>query len=173
MSATEATFRWYVVHTHARGEETALRNLLRQGFTAFLPQYRKLRRHARRVDWVRAPLFPRYLFVAMDIARARWRTVSSTLGVNHLVCHGDKPVPVPEGIVEDIRAHVDDNGLVPIEAQVPFQPGEAVQVIAGALADQVGFFECASDEERVILLLDILGRQVKVKLPLASVAPLG
>ncbi len=39
------------------------------------------------------------------------------------------------------------------------------------MVDQLGLFQCATDEDRVILLLDLLGRQVKVKLPLDSVTP--
>lgn len=164
--------RWYVVHTHARAEETALRNLVQQGFSAFLPQYRKQRRHARRIDYVRAPLFPRYMFIAMDIARARWRAVASTIGVTHIVCSGDRPVPLPTAVVEDIRARIDENGLVPVEPKPPFEKGERLQVTGGALADSHGLFECATDDDRVILLLDLLGRQLRVKVPLEAVAPI-
>jgi transcriptional antiterminator RfaH len=167
----DAAMSWYVVHTHPRGEEMAVRNLLRQGFVAFLPQYRKRRRHARRVDWVRAPLFPRYLFLNMDIRRARWWAVSSTHGVNHLVCQGDRPVPVPPGVVDVIQARMDDEGLVPVSPCLQFEQGDSVQVIDGALAGHAGFFECPSGEERVVLLLELLGRQVKVKVPLAAVSP--
>lgn len=169
--AMDSTIRWYVVHTHARAEEKALVNLMRQGFTAFLPHYSKRRRHARRTDYVRAPLFPRYVFVAMDVARARWRALASTIGVAHLVCLGDRPAPVPDGVVEDIRARMDERGLVAVEDEIPFSKGEVVRVTAGPLADQSGLFECASDEDRVILLLDLLGRQVPVKVPLEAVAP--
>jgi transcriptional antiterminator RfaH len=163
--------RWYVVHTQPRGEAAALRHLRRQGFNAFLPEYRRRRRHARRIDWVRAPLFPRYMFVAMDMASARWRAIASTIGVSHLVCNGDEPAPVPEGVVEDIRARVGVDGLVKLEPRNPFRPGDAVRVLVGALADQIGFFQCATDEDRVVLLLDMLGRRVSIKLPLADVAP--
>ena len=38
--------------------------------TTYLPRYLKRRRHARRVDIVAAPLFPRYLFVAIDMTDA-------------------------------------------------------------------------------------------------------
>jgi len=163
--------RWYVVHTQPRGETTASRHLARQGFNAFLPEYLKRRRHARRVDYVRAPVFPRYLFVAMDVAATRWRAIASTVGVSHLVCNGDSPVAVPRGVVEEIRARADDNGLVKLAPRFSFRAGDAVKVIAGALADQVGWFLSASDEERVVLLLDMLGRQVRIKVPLVDVAP--
>ena len=59
--------RWYVAQTHAQAEAKALLNLARQGFQSYLPQYVKRRRHARRVEWVKAPLFPRYLFVRFDL----------------------------------------------------------------------------------------------------------
>jgi transcriptional antiterminator RfaH len=167
----EDTTRWYVAQTHAREEMKALANLQRQGFGVFLPCYRKRRRHARRIDHVRAPLFPRYLFVQMDVARARWRAVSSTVGVTHLVCHGDRPTPVPHGIVEGIRARVGASGLVDIEEKIPFSRGEVVRVTAGPLADQDALFQCATDEDRVILLLDMMGRQVEVKVPLEVIAP--
>lgn len=167
----DALNAWYVVHTHPRGEETAQRHLTRQGFNAFLPQYLKRRRHARRTDWIRAPLFPRYLFVAMDIAMTRWRAISSTVGVSHLVCHGERPAQVPSGVVPDIQQRLDADGLIVIEPEVPFRKGDVVRVTSGALVDQTALFECTSDEDRVILLLDLLGRQVKVKLPLDTVAP--
>ena len=73
--------RWYVVHTQVLGEDRADLNLRRQGFETYLPRYLRTRRHARRVETVARPLFPRYLFVAMDVARDRWRAVQSTFGV--------------------------------------------------------------------------------------------
>ncbi len=162
--------RWYVVHTHAQAEETAHRHLERQGFATFMPRYLKRWSHARRIDWVKRPMFPRYLFVGIDVTTQRWRTITSTFGVSRLVCQGDRPVPVPDGIVEGIMARCDEGGLVSLEPRIPFRRGDKVQVISGALADHVGLFECTSDDERVFLLLDLLGRQVKVKLPVDTIA---
>ena len=69
--------RWYVVSTHVHGERKALFHLTRQGYTAYLPQYFKRRRHARRIDWAPTPLFPRYLFVELDTEHQQWRTCKS------------------------------------------------------------------------------------------------
>ena len=63
--------RWYVVQTQVNGEVKAAQNLLRQGFEIYLPRYLKRRRHARKVDFAAKPLFPRYLFVAIDVAAQR------------------------------------------------------------------------------------------------------
>lgn len=66
---------------------------------------------------------------------------------------------------------MDADGLVPVEHSPPFRRGEVIRITAGALADQVGRFECATDEDRVVLLLDLIGRQVRIKPPLETVAP--
>jgi transcription antitermination factor NusG len=61
--------RWYVVQTQAGAEHKAVMHLARQGFKTYLPRYLKRRRHARRIDVVAVPLFPRYLFVEIDFER--------------------------------------------------------------------------------------------------------
>ena len=89
--------RWYVVQTQVNGEAKAAENLRRQGYEAYLPRYLKRRRHARKMDFTAKPLFPRYMFVAIDMATQRWRSVQSTIGVSRLVTNGDSPAAVPEG----------------------------------------------------------------------------
>ncbi len=157
--------RWYVAQTQARGELRALANLERQGFSTYLPQYHKRRRHARKTDWVRAPLFPRYIFINLDPAAARWRAIGSTIGVAHLICAEDRPLPVPDGVVEDIRARETGEGIVAIDEVPPFAKGEAVRVTTGPLAALVGLFEDMTDGERVTVLFDLLGRQMRVCVP--------
>lgn len=161
--------RWYATHTHARAENLGLAHLRRQGFDAYLPQYLKRRRHARRVDWIPAPLFPGYLFVRMDPAATRWRAIRSTIGVRDLVCLGDMPSAVPEGIVEGLQAREGEGGFVRMDKVSPFAKGDTVQIATGALCDQVGLFDCVTDDERVVVLLNLLGRPLKVRLPAEAV----
>lgn len=162
--------RWFVIHTHASGEARALFNLRRQGFDAYLPQYRKQRRHARRTETVSAPLFPRYLFVRLDMERERWRSILSTFGVHHVVSHGGRPAPVPDGLVEEIRRHEDEAGIIHPHTLRPFKAGEEVRITTGAFAEQVGRFQDLDDQERVTVLLNLLGREVSVRLPLEAVS---
>ncbi len=161
--------RWYAVHTHPKGERMAIDNLARQGFEAYLPVYSKKRRHARKTDYVSSPLFPRYLFVSMDPEVMRWRVIRSTYGVVHLVCHGESPVPVPDGIVEGLRAHEDEKGFVQLDMPLPYKPGDKVEVLDGPLKDLTGIFQSVSDDARVVVLLEMLGRKVSVRLPIDAV----
>src|SRR5919197_1504940 len=96
--------RWYVVQTHAHAEAKALGHLVRQEFTPYLPRYLKRRRHARRIETVAAPLFPRYLFVTIDMVCQRWRSIHSTIGVARLVSNGEGPIPGPGAGIGGIKA---------------------------------------------------------------------
>ena len=159
---------WYVVQTLARSEDRAELNLKRQGFQSYLPKLRRERRHARRREIVASPLFPGYLFVEIDIARQPWRCINGTYGVSHLVCHGNRPSPVPLGVVESLRAREDETGFVTLEPR-RFERGEALRFVSGAMRDCFGLFEGMAARERVIVLLDLLGRKVRVEAPLDAV----
>ena len=156
---------WYVAHTHAGAETKARVNIERQGFKTYLPQYLKSRRHARKTEWVRAPLFPRYIFIWLDAATQRWLSIQSTIGVRQLVCGNGKPLPVPDGIVEELRQSEDESGLIDIGAQQTFAPGEKINITAGPLLDRTGIFQCKSDMDRAVVLLNLLGRNLRVTVP--------
>lgn len=164
---------WYAVHTHAGAETRAVWHLENQGFSVYLPRYLRRRRHARKVDWVPAPLFPRYLFVFMDIAKQRWQAIQSTVGIRYLICNDAGPAEVPEQIIEELRGREDQSGLVDMAQQNRFQPGEKVQVVDGPLLDQIGIFQCRSDGERAVVLLRLLGRDLSVTLPGAALCRAG
>ncbi len=154
--------RWFVVHTQPNAELRAAAHLRRQEFGVYLPTYLKRRSHARRIDTVRRALFPRYLFVEMD-GDARWRPILSTAGVVDLVRVGDRPVPVPSGIIDTLRA-CEKSGCYDDNDAARFTPGQLVRVLAGPFADLVGRVAALADSERVYILLDLLGREVRAKI---------
>lgn len=161
---------WYVAQTQVNGEAKAVQNLLRQGYEVYLPRYLKPRRHARKSDVVAKPLFPRYLFVAVDVTTQRWRSIQSTFGVSHLVTRGDAPAAVPEGVVFALKAREDARGFVKIDVRPQFAPGDKVRVRAGVFMDNAGLFDGMEDHDRVAILLDMLGGKVRVHLDADLVA---
>jgi|MEHZ01.6.fsa_nt_MEHZ011613301.1_3 transcriptional antiterminator RfaH len=165
-----APIRWYVAKTHPNGEQKALFHLQRQGFDVYLPRYLRRVSHARRISWQPRPLFPTYLFVTMSGPDQRWRAIKSTVGVAHLICDERGPLPVLAGIVEALKNEEDDRGLVMTGRKVPFEKGAEVQIMSGAFADHIGRFEGATDDERVVILLDLMGRQVKARVNLDAIS---
>jgi transcriptional antiterminator RfaH len=161
--------RWYVVQTQAHAEGKAVAHLARQGFTAYLPRYLKRRRHARRIETVAAPLFPRYLFVTVDMVCQRWRAIHSTVGVARLVCNSDDPVPVTDDVIATLKAREDGQGFVTLRQRPRFAVGEKVRVLDGVFAECLGLFDGMKDSDRVAVLLDLLGRKVRLVLDEFSV----
>lgn len=162
--------RWYVVQSQPNAELKAIRHLRRQGFESYLPRYQKRRRHARRVETVAAPLFPRYLFVTVDISVQRWRAIFSTVGVSQLVCSGGVPTAISDQVVAALKAREDSNGFVLLDRRPNFRAGDKIRVVDGVFADCLGLYDGMTDHDRVAILLDLLGRKVRVTVDVESVA---
>ncbi|MGH6828642.1 MAG: transcription termination/antitermination protein NusG, partial [Rhizomicrobium sp.] len=160
---TKTGLRWYAVHCRPHREGTAALHLANQHFTTFLPCRDALRRHARRIEKVRRPFFPGYLFIRLDTGRDRWRSINGTVGVVRLVMNDDHPTPAPEGIVETLIAACDGDGNLGWNSE--FKVGQKVRVISGPLTDLVGELEQLTDTQRVRVLLDIMGGRTRVRIP--------
>ena len=160
--------RWYCVYTKQRAEIWARSNLWERGFEVYLPEYHKRRCHARRIDWVRAPLFPRYLFIRADLEERGAHSIVYAPGVQSLVSFSGPPALVPDSVISEMRTHEDTDGLIDIDfgqgAASRFIQGERVRVNRGALLDQVGVFQCREDDHRVVILLKMLGRTVRTRI---------
>lgn len=161
--------RWYVAQTQPNAENKAVTHLSRQGFVTYLPRYLKRRRHARRVDVVSAPLFPRYLFVEIDTAIQRWRSIYSTVGVSQLVCTGDTPTPVSDQVVTMLKARENAEGFIHLDHGPLFRVGDKIRVLDGVFCDCLGLYDGMSDRDRVTILLDLLGRKVRVQVDAEAV----
>ena len=77
---------------------------------------------------------------------------------------------MPEGIIEEIKSRENDTGLVKLFTADRFKRGDSVQVTTGAFSDQIGIFDCADDRERIFVLLQLMGREVRVHLPAEAIA---
>lgn len=162
--------RWYVVQTQPNAELKAVAHLSRQGFDTYLPRYLKRRRHARRVEVVARPLFPRYLFVSIDVTVQRWRSIYSTIGVSSLLGTDDAPLPVAGQVVSTLRQREDDAGFVKLEHRPDFRVGQKIRVLEGVFADCLGLYDGMPDRDRIAVLLDLLGRKVRVLVDVETVA---
>ncbi len=143
------------VHTQPQAETTALENLLRQGYAAYLPRYRAQIRHARRLKTVLRRLFPRYLFAGVDRNAARCRPILSTLAGSDVVRAGDEPIPVATALLDVLRQQEEAGGLDRLAGRQLPRLGKSVRISAGAFEDMIGRLVDLRDEDRVIVLLDI------------------
>lgn len=82
--------------------------------------------------------------------------------MSHLVCQGAAPASVDDSVVNALKAREDEGGFVRLELRAPFSPGDRVRVVDGAFVDSLALVEGVADRERVSILLDFLGRKVRV-----------
>lgn len=161
---------WYAVQTHARAEFKAHDHLRRQNYQIYLPRHAKTIRHARRTQQVLRPLFPRYLFVSLDLTAQGWRSIRSTIGVTDIVCFGDYPASLPPGFIEGLKSQEDERGHIRCAPFKRLRFGDPVVVLNGPFSRLVGICESMTADERVAILLDLLGRKVRVRLDIEAVA---
>lgn len=160
---------WYVIHTKPRQEQRALKNLVSQGYICYLPEMRKqsVRRGVIQIET--EPLFPRYLFIHLDSTNAgkSWAPIRSTLGVSRLVTFGSSPARVAVALIELLQAHTEELAASPKKIH---SSGEAVRIISGPFAGLEAVFEMDDGESRALVLIELLSRPTKIRVPIASLA---
>jgi transcriptional antiterminator RfaH len=155
-----ASTRWYAFSALAHQEATAEANLARQGYSIFVPRLMVTRRRGGRFETKRAWLFPRYGFVALDLERQRWRSINGTFGVSSLVMATERPLPVPTGIVEEMLAAADENGVIDYDRDL--QPGSTVEMVAGPFSGTLATLVRLDGRSRAELLLNLMGGGVRL-----------
>ena len=154
---------WLAVCCKPRQELIAQENLLRQGFYVYLPriQVRK-RRRGKWVDVIEV-LFPRYLFIRIDTVQHSTAPVRSTRGIVGIVRFGGQPAVIPGEVIDDILQREDSASGLRQDNRTLFCAGDPVKLVEGPLADMEGIFAQEDGEERVVVLLELLGKTNKVK----------
>ncbi len=105
----------------------------------------------RRVE-TRPLLFGNYVFIWIEVGwwRARWAP-----GVSRVVLDGEEPGHVSDSIISALKKR-EVNGAI----EVPrggFQLGEAVRIVTGPFVGKVGIFHGQSRDERVVVLMQLIG----------------
>lgn len=152
--------RWYALYTKPKKEYQVNTYLQGQGFETYLPTVR--RKVPRRDRPERVVYFPCYLFARLDLTVVPCSSIVWMPGVRHIVSAGDHPVVVADEIVELIRRRLEKIELV---GYPDLQPGDRVRITAGPLRDLEAIFERPmSAAERVLVLLDVMGRMTPVEI---------
>lgn len=136
-------------------------NLERQGFQCYLPKLRIEKIRRRKAEVVTEPMFPRYLFVRLDLSGQgkSWSPIRSTLGVSQLVHFGTRAAKVDDQLVDLLRSREQAR---PTEAR--FQEGDAVVITDGPFAGIEAIYQTADAERRAMILLEILSKPVRVQI---------
>ena len=157
--------QWYVMYTKPRQEAVALENLQRQNYTVFFPQACVKKRKAGQGSVeVIEPLFPRYMFVNLAVGISDFSKLRSTRGCVDLVKFGGKASTVPLELIELIQSQVDDHDVLNLSILNDLEVGSQVRIAEGPFEGLMGKIAAQKSDQRVVVLLHILGAERGVEL---------
>ena len=142
--------KWYLIKTKPRQEKKAKQNLENQGYVAFFP--------LAKINDRLVALFPSYLFVQLNEKTQNFSPIYSTKGVSYFVKFGLNFAKVPTSVIKFIKAnqHITTEKLINLDK---FKPGDKVQISDGAFKNYLAIFKCYKSDDRVILLMNLLGNK--------------
>lgn len=168
----ECTVAWFCVRTQLKHEHIAAGRLRQFGdVEVFNPRIRFKRATKNGPALVTESLFPGYLFARFD-----WRThltkVHYSPGVNEVVHFGTRWPTIPDPVIQDLQRALGQKELHVVPSHLA--PGDTVKICGGALHGMEAVIsKVLSGQERVLLLMDFLGRQSTVELEAGCVIKQG
>jgi len=164
----DCTPLWYAIYTQCRHEARVESGLQQKGMEVFLPRVTTLSRRRDRRLLLNVPLFPGYLFVRTDLDTSVCLEILKIPGVVRLLGFKGSPAPVPEEIINSVKAIVDCDR--PFYPWPYLQSGSLVRVLDGPLAGAVGVILGRKEKKRrLVVSMELFQRAVAVELDCEAV----
>lgn len=157
-----STKAWFVIHTKPRQEQRALINLTQQGYQCYLPMLTLEKLGRGRLNVVKEPLFPRYLFICLDDSRygQNWAPIRSTWGVVGLVTFGNNPAKIDTILIELLY----QQQSIKEDPQRLFSHGDHLLISDGPFAGLEAIYQMACGESRAMVLIELMGKLAKIQI---------
>jgi transcriptional antiterminator RfaH len=153
---------WYVIYTRPRHEKKVVEELEELKIETFLPQINTLRQWHDRRKYLKAPLFPSYVFVHLKVEQEYFKSLTSE-SVLYFVRTGKKIVPVSNSIIDDIKVIVNTGKDIEVSTE-KFIPGIKLSIKEGPFAGYCCEVVEYQGKKKIIVRVDLLQRSVLVNL---------
>jgi len=154
---------WFILQFKPNSHHQAKKNLTRQGFETFLPLHDTTSRRLSRFINTSKPLFPGYMFIRFDRAGSEWHKINNTYGVSRLITFNSILKSIPTTIVDSLMMRYDLSGkLLPTQK---LKKGDKVTVLKGPFANFIATVEKYEADQRIWILMDLMGRKTKIQTP--------
>jgi transcriptional antiterminator RfaH len=152
---------WFVLQYKANSYHQAVKNLKHQGFETFLPLHNNTSQKKSRFVKTIKPLFPGYMFISLDKTKSNWHKINNTYGVSRLVTFNSTLRPIPSTFVDILKKRYDLSGK--LLSLKKFTKGDQVKVVNGPFTDFIAIVETYGEDQRIWVLMDILGKDTKIQ----------
>ena len=154
---------WFILQFKSNSHNQAAKNLNRQGFETFLPLHDNTSRKLSRFINTTKPLFPGYMFIKFDRAETEWYKINNTYGVSRLITFNTILKSIPNRFIDNLKKRYDSSGkLLPIQK---LKKGDQVTVLTGPFSNFIATVEKYEADQRISILMDLMGRKTKIQTP--------
>ena len=147
--------KWYLIKTKPRQEKIAILNLENQNYHAYCPWALINNKYV--------VLFPGYIFIQLDENVQNWSPIRSTKGVSNFVRFGLSFAKIPNSVIDFIKFN-ELNTADRIKNLNEFKPGDKVQITEGIFKNCIAIFKSFKSDERVMLLMSLMGQQQTINI---------
>lgn len=156
---------WYALYTRHQHEKTAAEVLMAKGFEVLLPLYPAVHKWKDRTKRLSLPLFPCYVFIHSSLDRRL--QIVTTPGVHAFVGVEGRAARIPDAEIDGIRRTIDN--LLHVEPYPFLRSGDWVRVKSGPLEGIEGILVRKTNQCRLVLSVEMLGKSVAVEIDPAVV----
>ncbi len=170
--------KWYVIHTYS-GYEKKVKEMLEKRIKAYkiedhfgevliptedVEEIIRRKKGERQVIKTSRNFFPGYLLIQMDMDNDAWHLVRNTPRVTGFIGSKTKPIPIPDGGIDDLILKIKEGKLRP-KMKMNFEKGDNVVIIEGPFLNFNGIVgEVKPEKARLKVLVSIFGRQTPIEL---------
>ena len=151
---------WYLIKTKSKQEHVAIKNLENQEYFTYCPTVT--------IKNKQIVLFPGYIFIYLHKEKENWSPICSTKGVVNFVRFGLNYAQVPDTVIKFLKSneHIHKEKFNNLKS---FKLGDKIQITDGVFKNCVAIFNSSKPQERVVLLMNILGQQQSITIKQESV----
>jgi len=147
--------KWYLIKIKPRQENVAITNLVNQKYHVYCP--------TAKINNKIKVLFPGYLFINLDEVSENWAPIRSTKGVLNFVRFGLSYAKISNKLIDFIKEN-ECKTTEKIKNLNDFKLGDKVQITDGIFKNCIAIFKSSKSEDRVILLMNLLGQQQTINI---------
>ena len=160
---------WIVARNKPNQDKIALINLERQNFEFFQPTFKTISRRQNKSKEIIKPVFPGYIFIAINLEENNWHKINNTRGISSIILFGNEMPLISGELIKELKHNFLLNNDAKIVDQLKI--GMTAKITKGPFAKLIGKIEEIDTDQRIWILLDILGTQTRVSINKLNLIP--
>ena len=164
--------QWYALQSKTNSEDSLCQHLIAQDLEVYYPclRIKPVNPRSRKIR----PYFTGYLFVKVDLETFGISRLRYSMYVKSIVSYGTEPIAIAPGLIEAIRAKVEEINQSKSTWTLNLKPGTRVKIQGGVFEGYEAIFdEKIPGRDRVRVLLEAINHQGRwLELPDQFIKPI-